>query len=85
MATPSVSMWAASESSASEPATNAVTASTTTNITVSAKRDPEPADVAGRGAAQGVAVVVRRRGRGSWSGTAAFSPPVVAAVGTERP
>ena len=34
-------------------------ASTTTNTTVSAKRDPEPAHVLGRGAAHGVGVVVR--------------------------
>ena len=36
MATPSVSMWAASESRARDPVTNAVTASTTTKVAVSA-------------------------------------------------
>jgi hypothetical protein len=36
MATLSVSMWAASDSKASEPATNAVIASTITNVTVRA-------------------------------------------------
>ncbi len=37
MLTASVTMWAASESSASDPATNAVTTSTTTKTAVSTK------------------------------------------------
>ena len=46
IAAASVSMWPASESRASEPATKAVTASTTTKTTVSANAIREPADAA---------------------------------------
>ena len=78
MATPSVSMWAASESRARDPVTNAVTASTTTKVAVSTSATQSRPDVAGGGAAQGVAVVVTdvrggaARGRGP---SPAFSPP----------
>ena len=84
MATPSVSMWAASESRARDPVTNAVTASTTTKVAVRRERDPEPPDVAGGGAAQGVAVVVtgvrgagaaRDRGPSRHSRSPGCSPP----------
>ena len=55
-----MSMWAASESSASEPVTNAVTASTTTKVTVSTKAIQRRPTLLRGGAAQGVAVVVAR-------------------------
>ena len=85
MATPSVSMWAASESSASEPATNAVDRLDDHEADGEAEGHPEPARRCGPrcGAA-------RRRGRARRArrGRAAITRILAApvdGVGAERP
>ena len=82
MATPSVSMWAASDSRASEPATKAVIASTTTKVAVSASATHSRPTfrAAVRRRASPWSWPACRRGRGP---SPAFSPPLEA--GLRRP
>ncbi len=82
IATASVAMWAASDNSASEPVTSAVTASTTTNTAVSANATQRRPTCC--------AAVRRIASEWSWACpwplvmTPAFSPPMVR-EGAERP